>query len=97
MVLEENNHFFKETNELFEYLWVNVVFHFSPKQVFNKLIRRYKYLEKGFEEEIKKVSAERWQLKNRFYSTSLVCFILDNDAFLCHLNTDQFEELKMCV
>lgn len=24
-------------------------------QVFNKLIRRYKYLEKGFEEEIKKV------------------------------------------
>ncbi|MFT7819345.1 basic leucine zipper and W2 domain-containing protein 1-A-like [Arapaima gigas] len=25
-------------------------------QVFNKLIRRYKYLEKGFEEEIKKVS-----------------------------------------
>lgn len=28
---------------------------FSLK-VFNKLIRRYKYLEKGFEEEIKKVS-----------------------------------------
>lgn len=27
-----------------------------PWQVFNKLIRRYKYLEKGFEEEIKKVS-----------------------------------------
>lgn len=26
------------------------------QQVFNKLIRRYKYLEKGFEEEIKKVS-----------------------------------------
>lgn len=25
-------------------------------KVFNKLIRRYKYLEKGFEEEIKKVS-----------------------------------------
>ena len=24
-------------------------------QVFNKLIRRYKYLEKGFQEEIKKV------------------------------------------
>ena len=24
-------------------------------QVFNKLIRRYKYLEKGFEEEIKRV------------------------------------------
>lgn len=28
----------------------------SCQQVFNKLIRRYKYLEKGFEEEIKKVS-----------------------------------------
>lgn len=24
-------------------------------QVFNKLIRRYKYLEKGFEDEVKKV------------------------------------------
>lgn len=30
---------------------------FSLKQVFNKLIRRYKYLEKGFEEEIKKVTS----------------------------------------
>ena len=28
-------------------------------QVFNKLIRRYKYLEKGFEEEIKKVCLHR--------------------------------------
>lgn len=34
-------------------------FFFSPhKQVFNKLIRRYKYLEKGLEDEIKKVSVE---------------------------------------
>lgn len=33
---------------------------YSFTQVFNKLIRRYKYLEKGFEEEIKKVSWS-WQ------------------------------------
>lgn len=32
-------------------------FSLTHKQVFNKLIRRYKYLEKGFEEEIKKVSS----------------------------------------
>lgn len=36
---------------------VFITFFFSPhKQVFNKLIRRYKYLEKGLEDEIKKVS-----------------------------------------
>lgn len=34
---------------------MNFLAFFHLKQVFNKLIRRYKYLEKGFEEEIKKV------------------------------------------
>lgn len=38
--------------------WVIECLDVLPWQVFNKLIRRYKYLEKGFEEEIKKVSPQ---------------------------------------
>lgn len=38
--------------------WVIESVDVLPWQVFNKLIRRYKYLEKGFEEEIKKVSSQ---------------------------------------
>uniref|UniRef100_A0A3B4XEY9 eIF5-mimic protein 1 n=1 Tax=Seriola lalandi dorsalis TaxID=1841481 RepID=A0A3B4XEY9_SERLL len=50
-------------------------------QVFNKLIRRYKYLEKAFEEEIKKVNTELLFLSGGAVFkvlTPLNCFILFN-------------------
>lgn len=46
-----------------------------PFQVFNKLIRRYKYLEKGFEDEIKKVCSRNFVGKCKLLQLSVCNFI----------------------
>lgn len=48
---------------------------FLHKQVFNKLIRRYKYLEKGLEDEIKKVRVKH-VLINQILGCVLVSDVL---------------------
>lgn len=58
--------------------WVNIICLLPQKQVFNKLIRRYKYLEKGFEEEIKKVSVFQAGSLTELVFNALVLFWAHN-------------------
>lgn len=55
---------------------------FLFKQVFNKVVRRYKYLEKGLEEEIKKVSCVKPEVEDLIEKLSLTQQLLHCCRFI---------------